>query len=213
MINFDTFFLFFLGLGVCLSLYAVFIILNRPVPLLNGKLKVHLTVNELGELEANIPNLKEVVILADRIEEPTGRLFDAVKKNFTSNVKYTFLISKSKYAAERKRFYPIFEALAKSINKNKNGNQKLISMKALQLEWDDYPYVFYRTGDEATSFKTFAYMGTQNKEGIADNYELIPPTVAGKIVKLAMLGVELEHEIRQEELVPFTKIVSLAKTG
>ncbi len=213
MMSFDTFFLFFLGIGVYLSLYAVFFILNRPVPLLNGKLKVHLTVSELGKLEGNIPHLKEVVILADRIEEPTGRLFDAVKKNFNNNVKYTFLISKSKYVIERKNFYPIFEALAKSIDKKRNGNQKLISMKPLQLEWDDYPYIFYRTGDEANSYKTFAYMGTQNKEGIADDYELIPPTVAGKIVKLAMLGVELEHEIKQEELVPITKIVSLTKTG
>lgn len=173
----------------------------------------HLTVAELGELEGNIPNLKEVIILADRIEEPNGRLFDAVKKNFANDVKYTFLISKSKFPSERKRFYPIFEALAKSFNKAKSDTPKLITMKPLQLEWDDFPYVFYRTIDEAGSFKTFAYMGTQVKEGIADDYELIPPTVAGKIVKLAISGVELGYEIKQEELVPSSKIISIAKTG
>ena len=75
-----------------------------------------LTTEELGDMEGRIKNLKEVIVIADNIEEPTSKLYDAVKNNLERNVKYTFLISKKNFNKQLESYFSIFEAIAKAKN-------------------------------------------------------------------------------------------------
>ncbi|WP_133054649.1 hypothetical protein, partial [Niastella populi] len=48
-----------------------------------------LTEKTLGRLEGRIRNLRQVIVVADKIEDPQNDLREAMKKNFGNNVKYT----------------------------------------------------------------------------------------------------------------------------
>src|ERR1700753_1695318 len=94
------------------------------------KLPDFINTEELGQIEGQIGYLQQVIIIAHLIEIPTGSLFNAVKKNLENGVEYIFFVSKSKYNKQDKN-YKIFEALANSINANK----QLITMCSLNFEW------------------------------------------------------------------------------
>ena len=148
-------------------------------------LKTFLSVKELGKLEGSIENLSEIIIIADRIEEPTNELYLSVKENLKKGVKYTFLISGSKYDSELNSYIKIFQAIAEVI-KRKFNTADLIEIHPISFDWNNYPYIFYRYIESLSgSPKIFAYMGTQLKEGIAEEYELMPPTIALQMFNLA----------------------------
>lgn len=185
-----------------MSLYGLIEVRNAPIEshYVSDGLRHHLSVNELGRLEGSIANLTEVVVIADNIEEPTNELYNAMKENFKKGVRYVFLISKSKYESELNSYYKLLKGIADAIEHNYNVDN-LIDLRPINIEWNDYPYVFYRYNDlRSGESKAFAYMGTQLREGIADEYELINPTISFKILSLALEKVTIpEYEIISKE--------------
>jgi len=134
-----------------------------------------LSVRKLGIIERDLTGLKQVIVLADRIERPHSTLAEAVEDNFSEGVHYLFLISNSNAENEMNGYYQIFEALAR-ISADKSdidtSASDLVDIKKLPYDWPDVPYIFYRFQEENDKkIKTLAFRGNQKKEGIADFYE------------------------------------------
>lgn len=203
--------------GVFLLYYGYTKILSAPlIQHADTGLSHHLTVKELGLIEGGISNLNEVIVIADRIEEPTNELYYSVKENLKKGIKYIFLISEHKFEKEKNSYWKIFQAIGEAVKHNYK-IENALEIYSLNFDWEDYPYVFYRfTDTETKKQKAFAYMGTQLREGIADEYELINPTIAKKMLDLAFKGVAIpEYEkITIEELYKTEpKIIPLYKTA
>lgn len=126
------------------------------------------TAHELGMLEAGLPGLYQVLVIAHRIEDPIGQLGNAVVSNLRKKIPYVFLLSQSQAEKEIDGYFKIFEHYAGLANPDRPTSE-LVKIKKLDMEWDDYPYVLYfirGTRHEAV----VAYEGTQENEGIADEY-------------------------------------------
>ncbi len=150
---------------------------NEPIGIGESILE-SLTAEQLGYLEGKIKDLKEVIVIADNIEEPTSKLYNAVKINLERNVKYTFLISKKNYSNQLDSYYSIFRAIAKSKNLD-----HLVEIKSLDLFWNEFPCIFYRISSEIEDYY-LAYLGNEKKEGIAEAYDFISPRMANIFIKL-----------------------------
>ena len=184
--------------GVFLLYYGYKKILTAPLlQHADNRLNRHLSVKELGLIEGRIADLNEVIVIADRI-------------------KYIFLISEHKYENEKNSYWKIFQAIGEAVKHNYK-IENHIEIYSLNFDWEDYPYVFYRYKDADTNKqKAFAYMGTQLREGIADEYELINPTIARKMLELAFKGVTIPtyEKITAEELYNSEpKIIQFSKTA
>lgn len=170
-----------------------------------GKWNLPLNINEksLGLLEGCNPQLREVLVVAHQVEEPQNGLLRAVRKNFQSNVKYRFLISKSKYEKEKDRYIKVFQGYANIDSAEDVTHNDLIFVHKLKHEWEDVPYLFYRCiqeGDQNKEF-IFAYRGSQIFEGIADKYFLMEPAQAHTIFRLV-------ESISEEQIPTIAELVS-----
>jgi len=142
----------------------------------HDRLAKFISVRRLGRLERDLPNLKQVVVVANRVEKPSGSLEDAVEDNFRQGVKYLFLVSNSRADQELSGYFLIFEALAKKAIQETGANcelRELVEIKRLTYDWPDVPYIFYQyvTHGKHTQRLTSAFRGNQRGEGIADAYE------------------------------------------
>jgi hypothetical protein len=148
---------------------------------------------ELGKLEGSIAQLKEIVIIAHQIEEPTDILLKAVKINFSRKVKYRFFISPCNYNEEKETSFNIFKGFAqiavRNLSESSNGNNNidnLLEINSLHIDWEDCPYIFYRIENGfngEAKYHTFGYRGAELKEGIAKNYCLIEPELAHTVLR------------------------------
>src|SRR5439155_709963 len=142
--------------------------LNELTGLFSGP--QYVTVDQLATIEGSVQDLVRVMVVANTIEKPEGSLGRAVEHNFARNVEYLFLISSSKAADEKERYFKIFEAY-KQI---RNPKSQLLDIKALPFEWDDYPIVFYQYRDPNAVLASVAFRGSELREGITKFYERVP---------------------------------------
>jgi len=185
---YNTFLTF--GIIFCLSL-AFFmwrkrsLFLSKPPMHKNGKwcLPIEVTAHELGRIEGENPLLKEVIIVANKIEEPQNGLLKAVKSNFKKNICYTFFISHTTFESELKRYIRVFQGLAQAADQD---SKNIVKVHHLTIEWEDVPYIFYRAKKslESEDVFIFGYRGDQQAEGIANNYTLMGPKQAYTIFNL-----------------------------
>jgi hypothetical protein len=139
---------------------------------------------DLGLLEGSISSLEEIIIISDVIEEPTESLYKSVVSNLKRNVKYKFIVSKSKYDTERNKYFQIFKAIAKSNNLT---NSVMIS--SLEIEWNNFPCIFYKL----TNGYVFAFMGNEQKEGIAEGYDFVGPQLAKSLLRLSNYATQIDE--------------------
>ena len=151
----------------------------------------HFTVNELAKLESSFPNLRRVIVVAHKIEQPENGLKAAVKQNFANHVKYLFLISKDTAEAEKRGYFTEFQKIENEVKKEKPHlgikTSGLTEIQRLPYNWDDVPYIFFEVA-EAGIIKTYAVCGDQEKQGIADGYYHVSPNSAQTIAKTIMSG-------------------------
>lgn len=162
------------------------------------KLSRFIPVEKLGSIERDFSNLKQVIVVADRVEKPSSTLEKAVEHNITHGVKYLFLVSNSTAEQELTGYFLIFEALAKiALSKSgKNVNiREFVEIKRLPYDWPDAPYIFYQYSPDDTDERyTVVFRGNQKGEGISDFYEQLSSSNS-KAIKLAVLE-EAPAEIR-----------------
>lgn len=132
--------------------------------------------SELGLFESGIENLRRVIVLSHCVERPTDALLNAVERNFANGVHYTFLVSKSQRDSALDGYIRWFEAIADVACSTSNMGQaeSLIDIQHLDIEWNDYPQIFYFYGQDESKPNVIALKGTQRKEGIADSYVVQP---------------------------------------
>lgn len=140
----------------------------------------HLTADELGVLEGGLPGLFQILVIANRIEDPAGKLDKAVVSNLKKGIPYIFLISQSEAEQEIDGYFKIFEKYAELANPDRP-TADLVKIKKLDMDWNDYPYVFYFLRGPSRE-AVVAYQGTQIKEGIADDYRHIDGHVVAAIL-------------------------------
>lgn len=149
-----------------------------------------INVNQLAKIEGLLEGLEQVIVVAHQIEEPLDGLRTAVAQNLSRGVRYDFLISQSNARSAMAQNYRHFLLLAEKATTKWQKSIRpsdLIRIRELSCEWDDYPVIFFKmnTGD---GVKTIAFRGRQEKEGIADNYLYLPPSIARMLVRAIMSG-------------------------
>ncbi len=163
-------------------------------------LKNLLTVDDLGRLEATLPSLVRVIVIADHVEDPQDELRAAVEANFRRGVQYLFLVARSKAVKESNRYYRIFKTLAEIAADEAGipGTIPLVDIQALPSEWPRPPFIFYEIRENgATRF--IAVRGNQLREGIADFYTLINPDYAHMIATSVLSVAPQPISISQEQ--------------
>lgn len=158
---------------------------------------IRLTLENWAEFERAVHNLKQVIVVADIVQEPHDALLDAVMHNFSRGVRYSFIVSRSKAIAEMNGYLKIFEGLATiAIAKHhlKMEVSDLVSIESFEDEWNGVPFVFYRIEDTdapitaETRFQTLAFWGDKWNAGIANNYQSLPSPVADALATALMAG-------------------------
>jgi hypothetical protein len=156
-----------------------------------------ITLEQLAQIEASLPRLFQVIVVAHEVDKPLDQLQAAVEANFLNGVCYLFLISRSSAERHQIGYYDIFEALARiamSRARTPIPIDTLVKIQHFDYDWDDYPYIFYQMR-ETTGVRTIALRGTDIREGIAKSYELVDPrsaqTIARSIVASAPQSLDL----------------------
>lgn len=179
------------GVLFCAALIVYFwnnrnVLFLTPPIYANGKwcLPLEVSAHNLGSVEGNNPLLKEVFVVANKIDEPQNGLLKAVKKNFKKCISYSFFISVNECKSEIKKHVRVFEGYANAVCPDNDAS--LVSAHCLTIKWHDVPYIFYscKKSDESEETFIFGYRGSQLSEGIADNYTLLGPMQAYTIFNL-----------------------------
>jgi hypothetical protein len=162
--------------------------------------------HQLGRLEGNLNafasqtnrRLREVIVVAHEVDRPGDALHDAVRDNLKNEVRYSFLVSKSRSQQELNGYFRDFETIANKVFEENGGTLTFdprdnVTMMVLPYEWNDFPYIFYRltagrsVENEAPAC-TYAIRGKQVNRGIADAYVAVPQEPAQTIAKVIMEG-------------------------
>lgn len=152
-----------------------------------------LTVDQLGEIEGTIPNLIRVLVVANTIEKPEGRLGKAVEENFRRGVKYLFLISASTAPHEKERYFRLLRAYEQMHTRE----GELLDIKALPFDWDDFPIIFYQTCDSQGNLASIAFRGSEVREGLGTYYDRVPTEYAHTIATALLADAPKEIEALQ----------------
>jgi hypothetical protein len=180
---------------------VVFRLLSKP----HLGLATVLTVHELGKLEASLPSLVSVTVIAHKVEAPENELRKAVEKNLKNGVSYRFLVSKNTASDELQGYYRIFEVLASIAKKT-----QLVQIQSLPYNWVEVPYIFYEVRDGgSTESRYIAVRGTQALEGITDYYTKVEPgyaqMIAGAVLSDAPYPITIQEEqLARSNVIPIT---------
>jgi hypothetical protein len=189
--------------GAALS-FLVFILsilkaINNRKLLIIKSLPSDISVNELGKIESSIRDLCDVFVPCHQVERPHGLLLEAVESNMKRGVRYTFLVSQSRYSSEKDRYFRIFQAIAEMVVKEIGGIsslENLIRIRPLRGEWLNYPYVFYKTKKDINDLEaTIVYRGTEEQRGICKAYKLVDSEIAPTIYSLLVNSTDWDEEM------------------
>lgn len=185
-----------------LALLVCFVVLTGP-PLLDmfkNRLlyRSYLSRSEQAIVEKKLSRLSRVIVMCDRVDPPERGFLSAVKDNFSTGVKYVFLVSNRAAETELDQYVQVFENIEAAVRAEKTAyaligdDQDIIStplfeVHRLDQDWNDYPYICYefahRRDEEASQF--LMYRGNELGVGIASEYVRIPPEIAYSLVKRA----------------------------
>lgn len=184
-----------------------------------------LTKSELGQFEERLFGLREVILIADKIDIPTKDnardILFALLDNFSESVVYNFLVPEPYVElmgqAILRRYYAIIE-LAGQLSGNDLPNTLIrLHSRPVERGQKDYPYIFYRFVDEDNRNQIVAFRGEPVGVGIANNYRRLEPEIARSFLfsvlcylATAKQPIEIE-EYTESEFSPEEKIIKFAK--
>jgi len=177
-------------------LTAIYLYINPPY--LRGN--VWITSEELGTFEERISGLREVILVADKVDIPTREnasdILIALIDNFAEGVTYNFILPRnyvSKYGDDvYQRYRTIMDTADELSDSDVSSDQFNIYYRPNPEGGSDYPFLFYRykSGDEN---KIVAYRGNLLGQGIAEYYRRLEPETARSFLRTA-----LAHLTQQE---------------
>ena len=188
----------------CIIVYLLFYFYKRPPSFDDA---AWLSDDEVGLIERDIENLKEVIVLADRIEEPTrtGLIRAALLDNFMDGVRYTFIISPESYETTSDKFYEYYRALIKVAAATQgaviSSDEDLCHILPLRFERQDYPYIFYKFQGLGHGDEVIAFRGDEIGRGIANEYRRLEPEVAYSVLTMALHATAFDREDEKRHLV------------
>lgn len=144
-----------------------------------------ISLDKLALIERCTVNLEQVIVAADVVRDPAGSpLLVPVKVNFGRQVKYLFLVSKSRAAEELAGYYRVFEAYAQielGPDATQSELKELIDIRELSYDWTTYPHVFYQARNSDGEKTTVAFRGNSLGVGYSDKYTRLGPEEAHTI--------------------------------
>ncbi len=187
---------------------------------------LQLNQDNWAQFEGGVPNLREVILLLDKLDQPKGELLEAIMKNLRRKVKYYFYISSTNSESEISGFKQLFKKIADLVIDTEGleiGSEDLFKIIPLKFPWKNVPYVFYRTVDtefannvEKGYYKTVGFRGDEPEVGIAGNYTITNGYDAEAIVKfLAQTIIDEKEEVvvrvEESEFIPEQPADSLVR--
>jgi hypothetical protein len=197
--------IFAIFLIAALGAFGYFVVITaRPMlDMLQNRLlyRSYLSRAEQAVVEKDLSNLARVIVMCDRVDPPTSGFLDAVKDNFSTGVRYVFLVSSRATTEEIERYVRMFEKIEVAIRAEQDaraelpdysngariGKDPLFEMHRLNQEWNDYPYICYEffSNDTESSPQYLMYRGSELGVGIASEYVRISPETAYSLIKRA----------------------------
>jgi hypothetical protein len=173
-----------------------------------------LTSADVALIEKILPNLRSVVVLCNKIDDPNVEFKKAVLDNFSEGVSYSFFVSKansSKPQLDRYRdtFLHLHAASLPVESTDPKASKAspcisfsdFFSIGVLPLDWQNVPYIFYVFGKKDHAAVTIAFKGTEPGVGISSSYVKVEETEARAILDLCRVASnELESAFVDEEL-------------
>lgn len=200
----------------CIIVYLFFYSYKRPASFDDA---AWLSDDEVGLIERDIEYLEDVIVLADRIEEPTltGLIRAALLDNFMEGVRYTFIISPENYETTSERFYEYYRALIKVAAGTQgakiSGDEDLCHILSFRFERQDYPYIFYKFQGLGHGDEVIAFRGDEIGRGIANEYRRLEPEVAYSVLTMALHATKFDREEDKQHLVLTDERFSERKLG
>jgi hypothetical protein len=134
-------------------------------------LPLSITKDELATIEGNLPDLVNVTIICNEMDNPKDALNTSVENNAKRNVAYSFWVSPSTAQKQRRGRYLVFER--HFINEVPDAaTENILSLYSLEKDWDDYPYVFYTLNKNEKEIQ-FSYRGSSKLDSISEEYYLV----------------------------------------
>ena len=182
-----TFAIVLLVFGFVLATGAFISIIRRPIITSQA---VWLSFQEVGIIEKDLVDCKEVILIADTVDVPGKHNYKeilyALIDNFLDGVEYNFLVSPEfydKHGTTVRQKYGNLVNMAKDID---DGNGSAIGDFNLHRypynkPEEEYPYLFYRYTSESGEDSVLAFRGEKRGVGISDHYRRLEPEVAKSI--------------------------------
>ena len=180
IVTFISLFLLVVAFAAALWLYVS----TKSSPLLYVE-NVWLTKEEIGRIEEQLSNCREVILVADKVNVPTREdakeIMIALIDNFIDGVEYNFLVPKDYYQNHNKEIisrYKHIMGVAEDFSES-DVPPELFKLHAYPYEKlePDYPYLFYRYETEVGD-EIIAYRGEDVGMGIASHYRRLEPEIA-----------------------------------
>jgi hypothetical protein len=175
------------------------------------EIKDSMLVDEISILEKSIDNLSEIIIVCHQVERPEGKLLDAVEENLARGVRYTFLVSRDSYQLEVKRYFQFFVTIANIMSETGTDpirTRELVRIKPLRINWNDHPYIFYRTKREENTQATIVFRGNTLNQGICEVYNLLDPSIAPAIYNLLLSSIDWQGDVQEQRFSRSSEFIS-----
>jgi hypothetical protein len=190
---------------ISLAIATYVFISVRKSPILTEE-SVWLSTEEMGRIEKDLPNCKEVILIADSISVPSQNKYKeimfALIDNFKEGVEYNFLVDNGFYESNSKtvskRYQNIID-IAKDMHPSPSsvGTFRLHSWPFKKPE-KDYPYLFYRYVSRSGDEQIMAFRGEDAGVGISQYYRRLEPEVAKTILMQALPYIHSKESLSME---------------
>lgn len=195
--------LLYIILGATLLAFAYFVITaaGPVIDMYQNRLvyRANLSRAEQALVEKQLNRLARVIVMCDRVDRPERGFLDAVKDNFTTGVKYVFLVSNRSTDQQLDQYREIFTEIGAAVRAEGNARKligedvlvfddPLFEVHRLKQNWSDYPYICYEFICDASaepSSRYLMYRGSEIGVGIAPEYHKVSPEIAHSLIMRA----------------------------
>lgn len=162
-----------------------------------------IATNEMGIIERDLYNLKEVILIADSVYVPNKNdykeIYLSLIDNFFEGVNYNFLVPQNYYDENYSKIIEMYENIRKLTSSLAGERNSIGYFKLHKYPFDktesDYPYLFYRYKNDNQIDEILAFRGEDVGVGIANNYRRLEPEISKSMLLKALPFIHQESII------------------